>query len=528
MSTTLYRGGRVHTRTDPFATALLVDGGVVAWVGADEAALGGTPDRVVELAGALVTPAFVDAHVHTTQTGLALGGLDLHDCRSRGELLDRLALEARSRPGEVLLGTGWDDTTWADVRPPTGEELERAAPGARVYLARVDVHSALVSPALLAQVPEGLAGRTTTGPLTLDAHHAARQAAYRSLTATDRRAAQQRTLEHAATLGIGCVHELAGPEVSGEADLVGLLGLAGEQPGVEVIGYWSDLLDTATPLRLGLRGGAGDLFVDGAVGSRTAAFHEPYADAPTHGALHHDAGRVAEHVVACTRAGLQAGFHAIGDAAVDAVVEGLERAAAALGEAAVRARRHRIEHAEHLHPRHLATLARLGVVASVQPVFDALWGGADGMYARRLGPQRAAELNPYAALARSGVPLAFGSDAPVTPLGPWEAVRAAVHHRTPEHRITARAAFAAHTRGGWRAAGIDDEGELGPGAAATFAVWQAGELLVQAPDDRVAAWSTDPRAGVPGLPDLSPGTPIPTCLRTVVRGVTVYDSGALT
>jgi len=197
---------------------------------------------------------------------------------------------------------------------------------------------------------------------------------------------------------------------------------------------------------------------------------------------------------------------------------------AVVGPAAMRAARHRIEHAEMVDAAMTRTLADLGIFASVQPVFDALWGGPDGMYAERLGPARARTLNPFAALAAAGVPLAFGSDSPVTPLGPWEAVRAAAWHSNPGQRMSARAAFAAHTRGGWRAAGRDDAGVLAPGAPATYAVWSLpGELVVQAPDDRIAAWSTDPRSGIPGLPDLSPGTPVPRCLRTVVRGVTVFD-----
>lgn len=140
----------------------------------------------------------------------------------------------------------------------------------------------------------------------------------------------------------------------------------------------------------------------------------------------------------------------------------------------------------------------------------------------RLGAGRARTLNPYAALLRAGVPLAFGSDSPVTPLDPWGTVRAAAFHRTLEHRISVRAGFTAHTRGGWRAVGRDDAGTLVPGAPADYAVWRTEELVVQAPDDRVARWSTDPRSGTPGLPDLSPGGELPVCLRTVVFGQTVY------
>jgi hypothetical protein len=168
-------------------------------------------------------------------------------------------------------------------------------------------------------------------------------------------------------------------------------------------------------------------------------------------------------------------------------------------------------------------LVRLGVVASVQPAFDALWGGEEGMYARRLGPDRARVMNPFAAMSRAGVQLAFGSDSPVTPLDPWGSVRAAAFHRTPGSGLSARGAFSAHTRGGWRAARVDDAGVLAPGALASYAVWDVhGELVVQAADERVANWSTDPRSGVPGLPDLTPGAALPTCLRTVASGRTVF------
>ncbi|NEC50202.1 amidohydrolase family protein, partial [Actinospica acidiphila] len=202
--------------------------------------------------------------------------------------------------------------------------------------------------------------------------------------------------------------------------------------------------------------------------------------------------------------------------------DGVRAAAEKVGLARVRAARHRVEHAEMVTPETIAAFAELGLTASVQPAFDALWGGEDGMYAQRLGAERARTLNPFAALLKAGVPLAFGSDSPVTPLDPWGTVRAAAFHRTPEHRVSVRAAFTAHTRGGWRATGRDDAGVLVPGAPADYAVWRTGELVVQAPDDRVARWSTDPRSGTPGLPDLTPGRDLPVCLRTVVGGRTVF------
>ncbi|MFF9130983.1 amidohydrolase [Streptomyces sp. NPDC014806] len=519
--TVLLRRGEVHSPADPFATAMVVERGQVAWVGSEGAAdaFADGVDEVIDLDGALVTPAFTDAHVHTTATGLALTGLDLSGAPSLEAALAAVREFAAARPHDrVLLGHGWDAARWAGGRPPTRAELDEATGGRPLYLSRIDVHSAVVTTALLEMTP-GLG--LVDGPLTADAHHAVRATALGAITPAQRAEAQRAALAHAASLGIGSVHECAGPEISSEDDFTGLLRLAAEEPGPRVVGYWAEQ-DVAKARELGAIGAAGDLFVDGALGSHTACLHEPYADAAHTGTAYLDAGAVAAHVVACTEAGLQAGFHAIGDAAVTAVVEGVRAAAEKVGLARVRAARHRVEHAEMLTPETVAAFAELGLTASVQPAFDALWGGEDGMYAQRLGAERARGLNPFAALLRAGVPLAFGSDSPVTPLDPWGTVRAAAFHRTPEHRVSVRAAFTAHTRGGWRAVGRDDAGVLVPGAPADYAVWRTGALVVQAPDDRVARWSTDPRSGTPGLPDLTPGRELPLCLRTVVGGRTVY------
>ncbi|MBW3640669.1 MAG: amidohydrolase family protein [Actinobacteria bacterium] len=516
MTTTLYRRGRVRTPADPYATALLVDGGTVAWVGSEAAADAMTADTTVDLDDAWVAPAFVDAHVHATSTGIALTGLDLTGAPSLAAALDRVAQAARTARGGVLLGTGWDDTAWPERRPPTAAELDRASYGGVVYLARTDVHSAVASSALLAAAPDARAasGFLADGLVREQAHHVVRRAAYAAVTPAQRCAARRVTLDRAASLGIACVHECGGPDIAGEQDFLDLLAL--EHP-VRRIGYWGELDGVDRAREMGAVGAGGDLFADGSLGSHTACLLEPYLDASGTGDSQLDAEQVARHVTACTTAGLQAGFHAIGDGALAQVMAGIARAAEQVGLAAVRAARHRIEHAEMLSPALIEAMAAHGVVASVQPAFDARWGGEHGMYATRLGPQRARTMNPFAALAAAGVPLALGSDTPVTPLDPWGTLRAAVHHRTPGSGLSARAAFTAHTRGGWRAARIEDTGELALGAPATFAVWELpGELVVQAPDPRLSAWSTDSRAGVAGLPDLISADPV--CRLTVVDG----------
>jgi predicted amidohydrolase YtcJ len=503
---TLYRNGRVITSGRRGATAFVVDGGHIGWLGDEREVPSTAVAEVVDLAGAFVTPAFVDAHVHATSTGLALTGLDLRSAGSLAEALTLVERAARAGRGRPLLGGGWDETGWPERRPPTSAELDRAGYGGLVYLARVDVHSALASSALLASVPEvrGLAGFDRSGWVRGPAHDAVRTAAFSAITGGQRRDAQRAALRHAAGLGIACVHEMAGPIISSADDLRALLELAGSEPLPEVVGYWAELFGIETARELGAVGAAGDLFCDGSLGSHTAALNEPYTDRPgTTGLVRFATEDVAEHIVRCTEAGLQAGFHAIGDAAVDQVLDAVELASSRLGRPVGSG--HRIEHAEFVTDP--GRLARSGLIASVQPCFDALWGGPDAMYAERLGPHRAARLNRFAELADAGVPLAFGSDSPVTELGPWAAVRAAVHPTNADAAISAQAAFEAHTAGGHRAAGRAELGELVAGAPATFAVWQTAHAQL--------------------FEVLSPGAELPTCLATLLNGRPVFDAGLL-
>ncbi|WP_346623620.1 amidohydrolase [Blastococcus montanus] len=474
---------------DRAGRALYVRAGRIAWLG--DAADAPGADRVIAGEGALLTPAFVDAHVHATATGLALTGLDLHSSSSVADAVAALRAHAEAVPDGIVLGTGWDETAWPERRGLTRADLDAAVGNRPVYLARVDVHSATVSTALLDGVP-GIAGRpgfAADGRLRLDAHHAARKAAYGAVMGAQRTAAQRATRAAAAALGIGSLHEMAGPEVSSADDLRNLLALAGAEPGPRVLGYWGELSERGgleLVRELGLAGAGGDLFCDGALGSHTAALSAPYSDRPdTCGALRFETASLAEHVRACTTAGLQAGFHCIGDAAVEQVLEAVGIVVAELGASAVRACRHRLEHLEMPSASVMARMRDWDMVASVQPAFDAAWGGRAGMYAERLGLERALATNPLADLAESEVALALGSDAPVTPLDPWGGVHAAVDHRTPGSGLRPFDAFDAATHGGWHAARAEHPlGPLAVGAPADLAVWATGEGLSQVLADR--------------------------------------------
>jgi predicted amidohydrolase YtcJ len=331
------------------------------------------------------------------------------------------------------------------------------------------------------------------------------------LSADDRAAAIRLALQTAAARGVGMVHEMGAPHINPPGDLrlaerVRAEAAAEGRALPAVVGYWGELEgDLAHVWRLA--GAAGDICVDGALGSRTAALGAPYADDPTtSGHLYLTADEIADHVVACTEGRLQAGFHVIGDRATAEVVAGFEKAAARIGADAVRRGNHRLEHLEMASPDQVEALGRLGLTASMQPLFEGWWGGPGGLYESRLG-ERSRGMNAFASLSRAGVPLAFGSDSPVTPFDPWAALRAAVRHHDPAERIDPATAFAAHTEGGWRAAGRVDGGRVEPGAPAYLAVWDADGDPLHALTD--------------------PDHPLPTCVLTLVGGAVAYDGGGL-
>ena len=512
------------------ATAMAVTDGVVSWIGEDRTGRALHPGvPVIDLAGSFVAPAFVDTHVHVTDLGLSLIGLDLSGCTSLEQCMRVLAEHASSSSDALVWGHGWDESGWPEHRAPSTADLDAAAPGRPVYLTRIDSHSAAASTPLrdTATGIESSTGFSPQSPLTAAAHHLVRLAARSMITARTRDRARIAALDSAAAQGIVAVHECAGPIVSGIGDFRELMAT---EHGVEVRGYWGELVETAEQARrllddTGAHGLAGDIFVDGSLGSRTAWLSSPYADGPGSGVSYENVDAIAAHISACTTAGIQAGFHVIGDAAISAAVSAFERVVAEFGIPAVAACGHRLEHLAMSSPEQADKLASWGVTASMQPMFDALWGGADGLYAARLGTERALELHPFARLASAGVSLAFGSDAPVTRIDPWATVRAAVNHNTPGSAVSPRAAFSAATRGAWRAGGVRDgvAGTLVPGAPASFAVWEVDELVVRAPKDSVQRWSTDPRAGVSPLPSLDPGSASPQCSMTVHRGQVIHE-----
>lgn len=535
MSLDLYRNGSIYSAADPFATAMLVDNGTVAWIGSESAAGALLDSRMTEidLQGALVTPAFVDSHVHLGELGATLAGLDLSAAKSATEILDMVAAAADSEAG-IIHGSGWDETTFGDQTLPTGEQLENAAPGREIYLSRVDVHSALISPALAGRL-DLVPGEEFSGALIHGQSHANLRTSVFTYDPSVNAANRDRALAHLASTGHGTVVEMAAEHISGRADLEALLSRSEDQEAAnpKVYAYWGQAVSAEDEARELLAsfasravvGLGGDLNVDGSIGSRTALLRGDYNDAPgNRGISYLSVEQISAHVAACSLAKIQASFHVIGDAGLDTVLEGFAKAAEIVGIAAVQAGRHRLEHVEMVDDAARTKMLNFSLTASMQPQFDALWGGSEGLYEQRLGAERASGMNAIGRFLSAGVPVTIGSDAPVTNTSPWATVKACLELNDPAARISAKAAFMAHTRSGFRALGESNPlaGQLVTGAEATFAVWQASELAIQTPDVRVSSWSTDARAGTPMLPVLD--DELPTCLRTVRAGRTLFDT----
>ena len=368
---------------------------------------------MVDLDGALVLPAFVDAHAHLSHTGMGLRGVDLGGTTSVTQALRAVEDAVRRSGGRPVFALNWQEHDWVEDRALTSAELDRAAFGGVVYASRIDGHSAVVSSALAAACgAAGLDGWMGDGLVTRDAKNAARAAFDAARSPAQRRDDIAEALRSAAARGIALVHECGGPLLTSADDFAEVLEL-GRRPDLpRTLGYWAEAVSDPEQARAlvalhGATGLGGDLNIDGSIGSFTAHLREPYADDPTcRGTAYRSSAQVRDHVAACAVAGIQSGFHVIGDAGMDTVLDGYEAAAALVGLDVVRASRPRLEHAELVDDAGVSRMARLGMVASVQPAFDAFWGGPEGCTrpASATGglgaPTRGAPCSPTASASR--------------------------------------------------------------------------------------------------------------------------------
>lgn len=496
MADLVFHNGTVLTldSRQPRAEALAVSGGRILAAGSASEimhyARHGT--RIVDLEGAVVVPGFHDAHVHLGAYGQSLGRLNLGAAGSFAETLETI----RNAGGEGwLLGAGFGVTKLGAARL-TASALDDIWPDRPVLLRSADHHSAWLNTRALELTgimdlaedpPGGRVARDEAGvPSGLLYEAAAGLALERRPRSTPEElaAAARAGATAFAALGITTVHHMAGVEEPGGWRAMADAASREDFP----VRVWAcieqELLEEAAALGLatghgGRRftiGGA-KFFVDGALGSATAWMREPYEGSSDSGVSMFPPGQLDERIALAAAAGLAPVVHAIGDAAVGATLDALEACRPVWQEQGLRPR---LEHAQHITREDVKRCARLGVIVSAQPIH--LPGDAAGM--DRLLGSRTERAFVFREFLDAGVPLAFGSDAPIAPpaIGPGLAAATARLAETgapfhPEQALTAGEALHAFTAGAAFAAGQEDwNGRLVPGFTADLAVLDRSPL----------------------------------------------------
>ncbi len=484
----------------PWAEAVAVKEGRILAVGSSEEirALAGGETEVVDLAGTLLLPGFIDAHTHFLNGGFSLADIQLRDADSREEFIARIRayVEDPAAHGEWVVNGDWDHTLFDPPQLPSRDWIDEFTPDTPVCVNRLDGHMvfansrALELAGITMDTPTPKGGEIVKDPRTGEPMGIFKDEAMGLITKhipepslDEKKNAARAALAHAASFGITSVHEMAYLDnfrVYRELLREGLLTarLCVYIPIAEIDGEAALELDVS-PDRDWLKIGGLKGFVDGSLGSFTALFLEPYTDDPRKSGIQvadmYPEGIMENRIRAADRQGLQVAIHAIGDSANRIILDIFEKVVRENGE---RDRRWRIEHAQHLHPDDIARFGRWGILASVQP-YHAI---DDGRWAEtKIGPRRARTTYAFRSLLEGGASLVCGSDWTVAPLDPLSGIYAAVTRRTldgehpqgwfPQEKIALEEAIKGYTLNGAGAEFAEDhKGTISPGKLADLVV----------------------------------------------------------
>ncbi len=476
----------------PYAEALAVSGDTLLAVGSTDEVmtLKGPGTRMINASGQFITPGFIDSHVHFLTGGFNLSSVQLRNAKTREEFIQRLAsFAATQESGTWILGGDWDHENWGGKLPERSwiDEYTQEHP---VWINRLDGHMALANTAALEaagidkdvdDVEGGTIVRDTRGELTgifKDNAMGLVGSKVPDPTEAQQDQALKAAMNYVASHGVTTVHDMVDdPDVFYRArdkdELITRIYL------MNPLSRWKQLKEYIDQHGKGdkwIRRGGLKGFVDGSLGSHTAAFFEPFADAPNDsGFFVNTEEDLYTWISGADRAGLHVMVHAIGDRANHTILDIFYRVAQENGP---KDRRFRIEHAQHIAPQDFVRFADQQVIASMQP-YHAI---DDGRWAEKvIGPDRIQTTYAFRSLLDAGATVAFGSDWFVAPPIPLEGIYAAVTRRTldgenpegwvPNQKITVEEALRAYTRDAAYASFEEDiKGTLEPGKLADFVI----------------------------------------------------------
>jgi len=508
----------------PWASALAIRDDRLVAVGPEGVVDGlvGSGTEVIDSPPGLVLPGFIDSHVHLLSSGFELASVQLRDAATPEEFVRRIGEQAKvMAPGEWIQGGTWDHQNWGGELPQRGW-IDAVTPENPVFVSRLDGHMALANSKALelagvdsdtADVDGGEivrdAGGLPSGILKDNAMGLVQRVMPAPSTAQQDQALES-AMDYLLRQGVTTVHTMGWDWTD-----LAVYRRAHEQGRLRTriyamvpISGWQQLADEVTARGRGddwLRIGGLKGFMDGSLGSHTAAFFEPFLDAPDdRGLFVTEPEQMREWALAADAAGLQLLIHAIGDRANASLLDIFAELAERNGE---RERRSRIEHAQHLRPQEIQRIAAMGVIPSMQPyhaIDDGRW--ADGV----IGPERSRHTYAFRSLLDAGARLAFGSDWSVAPASPILGIHAALTRQTldgahpggwvPEEKIGVEETLVAYTRNGAYASFDESrKGRLMPGLLADLVVLDRDITAVPADQIREAR-----------------------VLRTVVGGRTLY------
>jgi predicted amidohydrolase YtcJ len=523
------------------ADAMAIRGDRIQAIGKEDEILKwkGPQTEVINLDGHFVMPGFNDAHMHLAAAGLQRLEVNLVGVKSLTEFRDRIRARVETaEPGEWIVGGGWDHTLWPVKELPSRWDIDEVTTDHPVFLQRIDGHIAVANTRALQLAsitiashdpPGGQIDHDSTGQPMGILRETARQAVAAVIPTPNhdkRRQALEAGFQDLAQWGVTSIQDYSNAEdsqicweefqIMEEIEREGKLTarvtewLAFNDPLEVLQAHRAAHPLSDNMLRTGMLKG----FMDGSLGSRTAAMFEPYSDDPKNAGLpRYDQAKLTQMTKERVDAGFQVGFHAIGDKGTQMALDAFAEAEKEAREKKVKAvdggedYRLRIEHAQVTTPAQIAKFKELKLIASMQPshiLTDMNWA------MDRLGPKRAPHSYAWAEFLRKGVPLAFGTDYPVEPVTPFRGLYAAVTRKSedgkkeyfPEQKLTMEQAISAYTTGSAFAEFAEKEkGTLAPGMLADFVVLDRDVTSV--PPAKVL------------------GTKV---LRTVVGGKTVYES----